>query len=201
MKISKLLRRVETTPAFWLFLCAYYYFDPAGTFAAFLFSVSLHEAGHLLALKLCKVPIHKLRLSATGAELQTPPLSYRQTLIVAAAGPTVNFLLLLFLLHRAPEAALLNFGLLFYNLLPFYPLDGGQLLWALLHLILNDHAACMTQWMICLVCGVGLLVGSCLLTCVWHAGLWPVLLCAILLTRVSFPAFSYSVSFKKIANL
>ncbi len=189
MKVSKFLKRIEITPAFLVFLCAYCYFDPAHTFTPFLLSVTLHETGHLIALRCVGARIHKVRLGVSGTTIQTVPLRYSHEILVAAAGPMMNFMLLLLLLHKEPVAALLNFCLLCYNLLPVYPLDGGRILRALLHLLLDEKAAEMIEKMVSLACLTVLLLLSCYLTCVWHAGLWPVLVCALLLIRIGETIF------------
>ena len=176
---------LDFTPAFAVFLCAYYYFDPAHTFAPFLAAVTLHEAGHLIMLRLLHVRVHKLRLALSGAVIETDLLAYRKEIAVAAAGPLVNGIALLLLSEKAPLFALVNLCLLAYNLLPFYPLDGGRILRALLHLLLNDRVARALERSIAAVCLLLLIAFSCYLTCFWHAGLWPVLVCGCLLLRVS----------------
>ncbi len=177
--------RIDVTPAFIAFLCAYYYFDPAQSFAPFLLSVLLHEAGHLLALKLSGAKILMLRLSACGATIVTEPLCYQTELLAAAAGPATNLLLLLIAIHRTPVFALVNLCLLTYNLLPIFPLDGGRMLRALLLLLLPARAAELLERVVGGICLGALLAAACYLTCVWHAGLWPVLVAALLLLRVT----------------
>ena len=194
MKISKIGERIEITPAFLIFLCAYYYFDPAQTFASFLLSVFLHEAGHLLALKLCKAPIHKLRLTLSGGVICTSTLSYKEEILTAGAGPIMNFFLVVLFLHAAPAIALMNLGLLLYNLLPLYPLDGGRILRASLHLLLEEQTANLVEKVLSLLCFSLLFALSCYLTCVLHAGLWPILLFFFLFLRISetiFPKRSF----------
>ncbi len=185
MKASKILRQIEITSAFPTFLCLYCWLDPAGTFVPFLLSVTAHEAGHLLLLRMLRVPIQKLRLSACGATLQTEPLSYRRELAVAAAGPLVNLLLCLLFLHREPVTALVSGCLCAFNLLPLYPLDGGRMVRATLHMLLPEHSADIIERGIALLCMTGLLAFSCYLTCCLHAGLWPVLVCAVLILKIS----------------
>lgn len=176
---------IEISPTFVAILCAYYYFDPAGTFASFITALLFHEAGHLLLLWLLGAKVHRLRLAASGAVIVTEPLSYGQEIAVAAAGPFCNLLLFLLNTKTHPVAAFVNLCLLAYNLLPFYPMDGGRLLRALLHLLLPERAALWTERGIAICCGVLLLAGAGYLTCVWHAGLWPILIVALLMVRVA----------------
>lgn len=176
---------IEISPAFVAILCAYYYFDPACTFWPFVSALLFHEAGHLLLLWLLGARVHKLRLTVSGAVIVTEPLSYGQEIAVAAAGPACNLLLFLLNAKTHPVAAFVNLCLLAYNLLPFYPMDGGRILRALLHMLLPERAALWTERGIGIGCGVLLLAGVCYLTCVWHAGLWPVLIFALLMVRVA----------------
>lgn len=176
---------LDVSPAFAVFLCAYYYFDPAHTFAPFLTSVTLHEAGHLLLLWMLRVKIHCVRLTLSGAVIETEPLPYWKEILVAAAGPAVNGALLILAMHQAPMLALVSLCQLLYNLLPLYPLDGGRILRALLLLLLPERAARLVERGVATLCLLALLVFSCYLTCVWHAGLWPVMVYGFLLVRVA----------------
>ena len=139
MKISKLPLRIE--PGLVALLCAWFYFDPAGTFLPFVCAAALHEAGHLAMLLWLRQPVHSLCLGLQGAVLRTGPLRYRDELLAAAAGPAMNLALLLAFSRTLPRFALVNFCLLAYNLLPFYPLDGGRLLRAVLRTLLPLRAA------------------------------------------------------------
>lgn len=183
---SKQKLQIEIRPAFIAFLCAYYYFDPANSFFPFLFSASAHEAGHLIALLAMHIPVKRFSLTACGAVLETPMLPYWQELIAAAAGPAVNLLLFAVLMRKMPLFSLINFFLFSYNLLPFYPLDGGRILRAVLSMLLPQKSARILEKCIT-VFGMAALTGFCIyLTCVWHAGLWPVILCAIIIIKISY---------------
>lgn len=176
---------LDISPAFAVFLCAYYYFDPAQTFAPFLTSVTLHEAGHLLLLWLLRVRVRSVRLTLSGAIIETEPLPYWKEILAAAAGPAAHVALLILAARKAPMLALVSLCQLVYNLLPLYPLDGGRILRASLLLLLPERAARVLERCIAAICLMLLLALSCYLTCVWHAGLWPVLVYGILLQRVA----------------
>ena len=190
MKVGAVLSRVKISPGFLLFLCAYYYFDPGGTFRYFVFATICHELGHLLTLKTLGVPIYRISLQAGGACLLTAHMSYRDELLSAAAGPVMNLISALLFLHRVPVFALVNLTLFLFNLLPFYPLDGGRILRCLLQLLLRGgRAAILTERIICLSCIVFLWSLGGYITCILHEGLWPVLLCAVLTVRISNAIF------------
>ena len=182
-------RKIDISPSFIAFLCAYYYFDPMHTFAAFLLSATLHELGHLTALLVYRIPIQQIRLRAFGTQIITPCISNAQELFVASAGPAVNFLLLILGIRKAPMLALVNLILLIYNLLPIFPLDGGRILRAILSLLLPYAAVHIAEQIISTLCTCVLLCLCAYLTCVWHAGLWPILLAAMLFLRITSTIF------------
>lgn len=185
MKSGRHLQQIEITPGFVAFLCAYFYFDPAGTFSAFLLGVTLHEAAHLLCLRLAGIEIERISFSLCGASIYTRPMKSRVEILVAAAGPGLNFLLFLLLVRQMPIAALVNLCLAVYNMLPFYPLDGGRILRALLHMLLSDRAADLIERIMGGLCLLALCAAACYATCALHAGLWPILLCALLIVKTA----------------
>ena len=122
--------------------------------------VLMHEFGHSLA---CKSVGGKSELIVLwpfgGVAYVNPPQRPGATLWSIAAGPLVNVLLapVFHLLaaasragHWGPDAQLLfwwllriNYGLLIFNLLPVYPLDGGQILRSLLWFVLGRAKSLM----------------------------------------------------------
>lgn len=177
--------RIDVSPAFIALLCVYFYFDPAETFAPFLLSVTAHEVGHLVALRSLGAEIYGVRFRLSGAVMQTQPMGYWQEFVAAAAGPAVSFALFFAFARQFPTFSLVNFCLFAYNLLPFYPLDGGRMLRALLHLLLPEGIASLLAR---IVCGLALLllgILACYLTCVRHVGLWAVVVYAFLLLRIA----------------
>jgi Zn-dependent protease/CBS domain-containing protein len=117
-------------------------------------SVLLHEFGHALTAKAFGIGTRDITLLPIGgiSRIEKMPAEPRQELAVALAGPAVNIviaaLLFVFLLARnawvplgelslmrgslIERVLLANISLLFFNLLPAFPMDGGRALRALL---------------------------------------------------------------------
>ena len=119
--------------------------------------VLLHEFGHALACRSVGGRADQIVLwPLGGVAYVAPPPRPGAVLWSIAAGPLVNFVLLLplggvwlwaynsGLKQTNPDvvlflgmAAWMNLGILIFNLFPIYPLDGGQILHALLWLVVG----------------------------------------------------------------
>lgn len=120
--------------------------------------VLLHEFGHALAARAFGIRTPDITMLPIGgvARLQRMPDKPWQELVVAIAGPLVNVVIALGLilwmghgtdlghlerLHQpgtslAPKLATVNIGLVLFNLIPAFPMDGGRILRALLAMTL-----------------------------------------------------------------
>jgi len=111
-------------------------------------SILVHELGHALTIRKYGLPT-AITLVAFGGFATYPPgiLDRKQSFLVSAAGPALQFLLgiamilvlrfvpvppesLLFVLIR--DTMLVSIIWAIFNCLPIYPMDGGQLLAAVL---------------------------------------------------------------------
>ena len=108
-----------------------------------LIAALLHELGHIIAARICKIELGELRLGIFGASLCSRPMlcSYKKEIALCIAGPLVNLILALVALPLCNDSSeFLNLfvssslflGIL--NLLPIYEFDGGRILFCLLSL-------------------------------------------------------------------
>jgi Zn-dependent protease/transcription elongation factor Elf1 len=149
--------------------------------------VLLHEYGHALACRSVGGRAdHIVLWPLGGVAFVAPPPRPGAVLWSIAAGPLVNVVLLpvtigVFLLaasqglrdsspdvyHFLLAVAFINGLLLAFNLLPVYPLDGGQILQALLWFVIGRAKSLMVVSVIGLVVGVGALVVALVNTDIW----------------------------------
>jgi Zn-dependent protease len=127
-----------------------------------LFAIVLvHEFGHALACRQVGGQAHRIVLWPLGGiAYVSPPRRPGATLWSIAAGPLVNVALVpvfLILGVAFPDSAgmhpdahalltqvtLINYVLLIFNLLPIFPLDGGQILWSMLWYVFGEGRSLM----------------------------------------------------------
>ena len=110
--------------------------DKSGGAVYSICAAAFHECGHLLLMWLYRDRPKKITFGVYGMRIeqrQCVGTSYAQTFWIAFAGPLSNLLLgTVFLPARNTLAAAVNFALALFNLLPIRPMDGGQMLYALL---------------------------------------------------------------------
>ena len=138
--------------------------------AGLMLSILLHELGHALAARLFKISVSHVELTALGGAAhfeRSLPASVPIRTVVFLAGPAVNLLLWLGFNFLAAQPAVAasgrlalalavlasaNFWLACFNLLPAFPLDGGQTLDTWLSRLLGS------RWSIRIVSGLGFLI-------------------------------------------
>ena len=107
---------------------------------AAIVAAALQECGHIIAAKLCGIPLVDMKLGIFGATLTTDRAlcSYGKEILLALAGPATNLLCLALcsLLPIQCEAIELfcvaSCGLAILNLLPIRELDGGRIVYCAL---------------------------------------------------------------------
>lgn len=101
--------------------------------AACILAVLFHEIAHAFAARLFGVALFSFRPSPIGirARLKGSPKSFKKQMMIYLAGPLGNFILA-FILFFCGEGFIrtlfeANLAIGLFNLLPMYPLDGGQI--------------------------------------------------------------------------
>jgi len=177
--------------------------------------VTLHEFGHALACRQVGGRADQIVLwPLGGVAFVAPPQRPGATLWSIAAGPLVNVVLLPVLIgaawlcsraglfHDNPDFAqfmralvYMDVSLLLFNLLPVYPLDGGQILWSLLWYPLGRARSLKV------VAVIGLMGGLALAgLAVWDSSIWTGLLAFFVLSR-AWGGFQAAGELRKIEKL
>jgi Zn-dependent protease len=147
-------------------------------YLALFLIVALHEFGHALACRQVGGRANQIVLWPLGGVAYVdPPPRPGATLWSIAAGPLVNVALMpvLYVIlvagrasgwnHTLPDLYMLlrmvagiNIGLFVFNILPIYPLDGGQILRSLLWFVLGRARSLMVATILGLIGVVGFIV-------------------------------------------
>lgn len=151
-----------------LFLTIAYVMDTEGMFLYVLASSLLHELGHLGMMFVCGAKLRRVEWSGFGFLLRFDGLlPYTHDALIAAGGVMMNLLTAFFFAQTAEYtayaaemclAAGVNLLMGLFHLLPALPLDGGQVLLALLSCRLPEDWAREIVRRISLAIGVGLLI-------------------------------------------
>ena len=150
--------------------------------------VTMHEFGHALACRQVGGRADRIVLWPLGGVAYVrPPPRPGATLWSIAAGPLVNvalipilgFLFLVFAFRvdsSVPPSDfmqfigalnLINIGILVFNVLPIYPLDGGKILWALLWYVLGRARSLMAAVLVGFIGVAGVAILAIVVQSVW----------------------------------
>ena len=143
-----------------IFMVLFCFTKQLGTYSMLMLFAIVHEFGHLLAGVLLGMKTEKMEIKPYGVSIsfKLTPIDYNQKIkngnvleikkmIVAFAGPLTNLLLIIILLQcnfKIFSQLIMiyaNILLILFNLLPIYPLDGGRILQAILHILFGKQKA------------------------------------------------------------
>ena len=141
-----------------LFLLIFYFTNQIDAYLLILVFALIHEMGHLLSGLLLGMKPSKIELKSYGVSIsfKIKPDDYNikilkgnlleiKKIIVATAGPITNLLIIFIVLQLNMNMFLglkiiySNLLVFLFNLIPFYPLDGGRILKGILHIILGKR--------------------------------------------------------------
>lgn len=173
---------ITVSPDFSILLAALILLIPLKWVVAWIVATVVHEFFHYGVIRICRVPVCSLTVTAHGMRMETAPMPYLTEFFCALAGP-VGALLLLFWARWFPEVAVCAYVQSLYNLLPLYPLDGGRAVRSLLLQCLPESAAeRVSLWfgfvVLIVLCCLGLYA-----SCFLKLGSVPLLAAALLLFR------------------
>ena len=146
-------------------------------YLSLFFIVLLHEFGHAFACRQVGGEANEIVLWPLGGiAFVNPPPRPGALLWSIAAGPLVNVILIPITIgilvigsvynlqardadanHFLKAVAFMNIGLLIFNILPIYPLDGGQILHALLWFVTGRAKSLKIVSVIGLIAAIGLI--------------------------------------------
>lgn len=129
---------IQILPEFCLMLAVSLLLLPIRFVAGWLCAVALHEAAHYIAFCLCSVNVVCIRVGFSGAIMEVPPVQKRVAIICAAAGP-LGSLIGVLLFKIWPIMSFCALIQATYNLLPFFPMDGGRILLLCLQKLLGEE--------------------------------------------------------------
>ncbi len=136
-----------------IFLIIFYITKQIQIYAVIMIFAIIHEIGHLLAGLLVGMKPEKIEIMPFGVsisfkinvqdynrKIKKGNILELKKIIVAAAGPITNFIIILITYNLNIEIVksliiiYTNFLIMIFNLLPIYPLDGGRILKGILHI-------------------------------------------------------------------
>ncbi len=147
--------------------------DRTGLALPTLFSVFMHEMGHLFCMWASDTEPREIRLIPTSVQITSSIKgSYKKDIAVAVCGPVVNIILFLILIFNYAAFgiqtvlyyALLNLIIGLFNLLPVNGLDGGTILYSLLAKRMELNRACLIMRIVTALTGLLILAIGIILT-------------------------------------
>lgn len=149
---------------------------------ALIMAAAVHELGHYYAIRLCTGDRSAVRIYSYSALLPLPPMSSKQELLCALAGPFAGLCLLL-LGRWLPRTAVCAAAQSIYNLIPIYPLDGGRALRCVLRMCISPPKAAKVETIVAAISRMAV-IGLAVYAAFWlELGVFAPLLAVLLLIR------------------
>lgn len=109
-------------------------------YCAFLISIIFHELMHYIFSKIIKADVNYIRLGVFGVSMDVAFIGKTnliKKIIFYLAGPLLNFFIAFLFRNVYIKVTYLNLAIGIFNLLPIVPLDGGNIVLAILKRIFD----------------------------------------------------------------
>lgn len=173
---------IHLQPSAYLMAAVLVLLFPADWLLAVVLASVIHELGHLLVIYATGGHADSITIGAFGAKIYTRFPQRWKEFLCAAAGPAAS-ILLVSLCHTFPKLAFCAAIQGMFNLIPVYPMDGGRMLHCLLQWLCprkSERVFRIAERTI--LCGLFVLALALMFRL--KNGLLPVLVCAIVLSRL-----------------
>lgn len=141
-----------------IFFAIFYFTNQLKIYLIIMFFCLLHELGHICMGIVLKMKLEKIEIMSCGLasafqanfddfniKIGNTNLLELKKIIIALSGPIVSLILaIIFSYIKIPyitqqEAVYSNLLILFFNLIPLYPLDGGRIIKGILEILLDKE--------------------------------------------------------------
>ena len=175
--------RIEYSGIICLFLAVLCMTIPLNWLFAAIIAAVFHELCHILAVRILGGTICSLRIGIGGAVLNSVALDEWKNLICILSGPLGSILLVMFS-KWIPRTAFCGLIQGCCNLIPIYPLDGGQALSCLTTIFFSDETACGICTVTDRISRIVVLSVGIYASVVLNFGLMPLLLAIFFLVKI-----------------
>ena len=128
--------RIKVDVKIFFIIILYIFMQSTKIFALTFIFILLHELGHLVTGITIGLKVKKINIHISGLSVDFENYGKQRNankIVVDIAGPLINIIaLVIAIIIKQEEIAYINLLLAIVNLLPIYPLDGGQILRTLL---------------------------------------------------------------------
>ena len=131
-------KRISVLPSTFLYLACLLLILPVQWIGAMITAALFHEVGHLVVLKLFRIPILHIRIGIIGTVIETGAMLPKQEIFCALAGPLAGIALAA-VARSMPMLLFCALGQTAFNLLPFPRSDGGRVLRCILQNIIPER--------------------------------------------------------------
>lgn len=135
---------VTVSAWFYLWLAVAIVLLPIKWLIAWIIAILCHEMFHYIALRVFQYHVFQIHIGIHGVKMITEESKGKRGVYCALAGPLAGFVLFAFV-RWTPRIAICALLQSLYNLLPFFPLDGGRALRCILQSVVKNGSAIKAQ--------------------------------------------------------